>query len=248
MTERSDFAPNAQARWLVALAVVATLIVVEADAVWWPLFPGSDTLPLGRTIGVLRIIVVLLMTWLLARRGLRFLGLAANPISALIFAVAATTPLWGVLAFTAPVSSSIDPNDVVFGSIFFPFSEEFFYRAFAFGVLYRVAGAPFWLAAVIPAIPFSLGHLYQADDMGSAIPTVAITFLGAVLFAWIYRAWNWNFYVPFFVHVLMNLWWVVFAVGDGAFAGWAPTAMQLGCCAMGVILSLLWQRRAARTA
>jgi hypothetical protein len=38
----------------------------------------------------------------------------------------------------------------------------------------------------------------------------------------------------------------VFDVGDGAFAGWAPTAMQFGCAAVAVLVTLLWRRRRRR--
>ena len=133
-------------------------------------------------------------------------------------------------------------GDLLLGSGYFPLSEEVFCRAFAFGLLYRVAGIGFWPSAVLSSVPFALGHLYQAHDMGEVIGTLAITFLGALLLCWVYLAWNWNIWIPFALHAFMNLWWSVFNVGDGAFAGFLPTAMELGSAAMAMGLTLLWQR------
>ena len=233
-------------RWLVVFVVVLTLAVLGGANLWWRHIPVlSDAvlnhLHFGIASAGLRLVAALALTWLLTRKGLRFLGFAENPATALVFAIIATMPLWVPLLAFSHVAPNLDATDLLMGSGYFPLSEELFCRAFAFGLLYRVAGIGFWPSAVLSSVPFALGHLYQAHDMGSAAATLAITFLGALLLCWLYLRWNWNIWVPFALHALMNLWWSVFNVGEGAFAGWLPTAMQLGSAAAAIVLTLVWQ-------
>jgi membrane protease YdiL (CAAX protease family) len=238
-------------RWSIIVVVLLTLLVFETDSLWWRHIPLlSDLvlnhLPFSRTVAALRVVAAIAIVWLTTGRGLGFLGLGGNPLIGVAFALIASAPLWATLALTSPLAAHIDLVELAFGSGYFPLSEEIVYRAFAFGLLHRAAGAPFWIAAVLTAVPFAAEHLYQAGDWGSAAATIAITLLGALLFSWLFAAWSWNLWVPFALHAFMNLWWSVFDVGDGAFAGWAPTAMQFGCAAVAVLVTLLWRRRRRR--
>lgn len=79
---------------------------------------------------------------------LRELGLWRSPQIGLLFAFAATLPLWIVLAVVSPLA------------------EEMVYRGLAFGQLRRRAGWGFWPAALLPAAIFGWGHAEGIDDLG----------------------------------------------------------------------------------
>ena len=235
-------------RWLVVFVVLLTLAITDTASLWWRHIPLLSEavlthLHFGRTMAAVHIVAGFAVTWLITRRSFGFLGFGGNPVTGIVFGLVATAPLWAPLMALSHVATGTNVTEMVLGASYFPLSEEIFFRAFAFGVLYRVAGLPFWAAAGLTAVPFAAGHLYQAHDVGSAIGTIAITGLGAFIFSWLYAAWNWNLWVPFAFHALMNLFWSLFDVGDGAFAGWAPTAMELGCVALAIALSLYWRRR-----
>lgn len=235
-------------RWVVIGAVFATLLVFETDALWWRSIPLLSEhvlthLPFARASAALRMAAVLLLVWAIHGRPFSFCGLRANPLVGLGFGFAASAPMWLPLALLAPLANRLDPVAVGFGAGYFPFAEELFHRAFAFGLLHRTARVPFWPAALLAAVPFALAHLHQAENLGAAVGTIAITFLGALLFSWLWKAWAWNLWVPFCMHAAMNLWWSVFDVGEGAFAGWMPTAMQLGCAGLALALTAIRQRR-----
>ncbi|HBB54723.1 MAG TPA: hypothetical protein DCZ49_00860 [Hyphomonadaceae bacterium] len=229
-------------RWTIVLIVLSSLLVLEADSIWWPWLPFSSELNFSQTSAVLRVLASVAVVWFTVRQGLGFFGLFGNPFVGFAFGLFASVPLWAPLALTSEMTTNLDLKALAFQAGIYPLVEEIFYRAFAFGLLYRIAGLPFWAAALMTGIPFAAAHLYQADSLSGAIGTVAVTFLGAVLFSWLFKAWGWNLWAPFALHALMNFWWFVFKVGDGAFVGWEPTAMQLGCAGAAVVLTLLWRR------
>lgn len=235
-------------RWTIIGIVIATLLVFETDTLWWRSIPVVSEhllahVPFARGGAALRVAAVLILVWAIDGRPFSFCGLRANPLIGIGFAIAASAPMWLPLALRTPLANGLDPLVLAFGAGYFPFAEELFYRAFAFGLLHRTARIPFWPAALLTALPFALAHLQQADDPGSAVGTIAVTLLGALLFSWLWKAWGWNFWVPFCLHAAMNLWWSVFEVGEGAFAGWTPLAMQLGCAGLALALTHAAHRR-----
>jgi hypothetical protein len=66
---------------------------------------------------------------------------------------------------------------------------------------------------------FGIGHLYQGNDLLSALGAFGLTALGSLWFSWLLVAWD-SLWVPIGLHVLLNLYWELFtndqtAVGDG---------------------------------
>lgn len=61
----------------------------------------------------------------------------------LLFALAATLPLWVVFAITSPLAESFAVPEVFYLSVISPLAEEVVYRGFAFGQLRRLAGWSF---------------------------------------------------------------------------------------------------------
>ena len=94
-----------------------------------------------------------------------------------------------------------------------------FFRGILFGQIYRFTNIGFILSIVFGALVFALGHLYQSQDFTTLVGIFLTTFLGAILFAWVYVEWNYNLWVSIFLHLFMNLFWMMFSVSDNAFGG-----------------------------
>ncbi|WBV55615.1 CPBP family intramembrane metalloprotease [Chryseobacterium daecheongense] len=110
-------------------------------------------------------------------------------------------------------------KDIHFDSLFINTAcaalfEEIIFRAFLIGILYRYTGMGFITSILFGSLLFAQVHLYQSSDTKEIIEILSITFLGSILFAWIYFEWNFNLWIAVFVHFFMNLYWEIFAVSD----------------------------------
>ena len=59
------------------------------------------------------------------------------------------------------------------------FMEEFMFRAFMFGLLFRYAKTGFFWAVILPALLFGSLHLFQGHDALSSLAAFGVTFIGA---------------------------------------------------------------------
>lgn len=177
-----------------------------------------------------------------AKSALDWLGLAASPLPALQLVGLALIPGYLVFALTQPVNRDVVGLGVLYLAFIGPFAEEMVFRGVAFGLLRRIAGWRFRTAALVPALVFGLGHAnpFHAGASLNEVMTFAITATGAVIFSWLYERWNFNLWVPVLLHALMNFAWSLFRVGDGAFAGWLPLAMQITSMTLAILLTLRW--------
>jgi uncharacterized protein len=99
------------------------------------------------------------------------------------------------------------------------FREEIFYRAFLFGQLFRHVKLGFVPAVLINGLIFGLMHIYQAHSIAESFGIFAITFAGAIWFAWLYMEWKQNLWLPIFMHLLMNFYWHLFSTEHSAMGG-----------------------------
>jgi hypothetical protein len=123
------------------------------------------------------------------------------------------------------------------------FFEEVYYRAFLFGMIYRYTRLGFLPSIVFGALVFALAHLYQSEDLTTLIGIFLTTFLGAGLFAWMYVEWNYNLWVPIFLHFFMNLYWMLFAAGDNALGGGYSNIFRALTIACAIIGTIVYKRR-----
>ncbi len=119
-----------------------------------------------------------------------------------------------------------------------PVFEELVFRGFLFGQLFRFAGWGFIPAGLINALLFGGLHLYQASDLGGAIGIFSVTAMGGMWFAWLYIEWDRNLWVPIFMHLLMNAWWMLFAAGTNAGGGWEANLFRAMTIAISVIVTV----------
>ena len=197
-------------------------------------------LPEGlRSLAEIALVVVAVMA--LRRLGmtgsLRELGALRRPWPGLVFGMLAALPMWAVFAVTMPVARDLDLWAVVYLAGLSPLAEEAVFRGFAFGQLRRL-GWGFWWAVLVPAVVFALAHLRPEQSGSEMLGVFLITGVGGLLFSFVYERWDRSLWTPFALHAAMNLAWQLFAVGESAFAGWLPTAMQAVVAVAAVALTL----------
>ena len=121
--------------------------------------------------------------------------------------------------------------------------EEFLFRGFLFGVLFRKIGWGFIPASVLGAIIFALGHLYQGSGTNELIGIFLITFIGSAWFAWLFIEWRENLWIPIFLHVFMNLSWTLFNVSDNALGDIYTNIFRIITIILTVVATILYNNR-----
>jgi len=99
------------------------------------------------------------------------------------------------------------------------FFEELFFRSLLFGQVFRFTKIGFIPSVLFGALLFGFIHLYQSQEFYESIGIFAITFLGGILFAWVYAEWNYNIWIPVFLHLFMNLAAMMFSATENALGG-----------------------------
>jgi membrane protease YdiL (CAAX protease family) len=197
----------------------------------------------------LQIVLVLLATHLLYRRGARgtaeALGLARPLRPALGLALVSTAPLVGALAVAHRPQAAALSAEVFYTAFYSSFAEDLVYIGFAVRGLHRRAGWPLWLAVLAVALVFALRHVWRGRTVPAALGIFAITGAGLALFSWAFMAWGENLWVPVTLHALIDFWWALFGGGETALtAGALPLAGLVASGAVALVLTLRRQRRA----
>lgn len=176
------------------------------------------------------------------------MGLASGSWRGLWVAFMMTLPMLLGYAWVADFTFHIDwGRDFFFGTLAAPFFEEFFFRAFLFGLLYRYAGWGLWPATLLDGLVFGAIHISQGDSFGLAAGVFAVTAAGAVGFSILYKEWGWNLWLVIFLHALMNFYWMAFDMADNAAGGvWANVFRGLTIF-VAVVWTVYRQRQRARS-
>lgn len=144
------------------------------------------------------------------------LGLNRSFIHGLLFALLCTLPMFVGYAMVFDYNASFTLDLFLITVLSAGFFEELYFRGFLFGQIYRYTRWGFIPSVFIGAVLFGLVHLYQGTGLAEITGIFLVTFLGAILFAWVFVEWNYNLWAPIFLHLLMNLSWDLFSVGTGA--------------------------------
>lgn len=166
-------------------------------------------------------------------------GLAGSVSRGFLFATVCTLPMLIGYALVFDFNSDITFTQIFTGAVVAGFIEELFYRGVLFGQIYRYTRLGFIPAIVLGALVFAMGHLYQSQDPSTLIGIFITTFMGAILFAWVYVEWQYNLWVPIFLHILMNLFWMLFSVSDNAFGGGYANIFRMITIAMVILLTVV---------
>ncbi|WP_143822346.1 CPBP family intramembrane glutamic endopeptidase [Mucilaginibacter pedocola] len=175
-----------------------------------------------------------------------YLGLNGNIgiafIASLIFA--APLLLGGFIFFGLKPVTSV-PN-LIAQTLFAGFFEELYFRGFFFGQLFRKTKLGFLPSILVCSLIFAAGHLYQSHDAGTLFGVFITTFMGSVLFAWLFAEWEFNLWVPIILHTLMNLAWELFAMSENAFGNMSANILRGITIALSIILTLVYKKRTGR--
>lgn len=194
---------------------------------------------------VLAVIALQLLTRDSARAVMAELGFFAPLVRGLTFGFGAALVMLAGFAATLPFKVPSDWAVLLYLAGLSPLSEETIYRAFGVGTLEGRCRAPRWLALLLPAIVFGLGHVEQGASWNEKLGLFALTASGGIFFGWFYLRWQRNLWVPFSIHAGMNLSWELFDVSRNAIGGWWPFALQTGTLVVGILASVKFAPRRA---
>ena len=174
---------------------------------------------------------------------LGYLGLKGNFIKGFLLTVMFTLPMFigGVIFF--PLNYKMSLPEVIRLTICAGLFEELYSRGFLFGQLFKYTKLGFIPAIILGAVLFATGHLYQSSDFSVIIGIFLTTFMGAILFAWLYVEWNYNLWVPIMMHFLMNLSWEIFSVSENALGGVTSNVFRGLTIAIAIIVTIIYKKR-----
>jgi len=174
---------------------------------------------------------------------LGYLGLNGNFKTGFLLAILFTLPMFigGVIFFH--INYKMTLPEVIRLTFCAGLFEELYFRGFLFGQLFKYTKLGFIPAVILGAILFAAGHLYQSTDFSVIIGIFLTTFMGAILFAWLYVEWNYNLWVPIMMHFLMNLSWEIFSVSENALGGVTSNVFRGVTIAITIIVTVIYKKR-----
>ena len=171
------------------------------------------------------------------------IGFDKSVLIAFAFSLLCTLPMLIGYAIVFDFNHGFSLNQFLVTVLAAAFFEEMYYRGFLFGQLFRYTSFGFIPSVLIGALVFGAVHIYQGHDVMESIGVFAITFMGAVLYAWVYVEWNYNLCVPIFLHLFMNLFWALFSAAENAMGGFYANLFRSITIALIIILTLTFKRR-----
>ncbi len=177
------------------------------------------------------------------RRVLVTVGLNNGFLFGLIFSLGAVSPMLISSAFEGSINDNLDILNLLKNTLFAGFMEEFLFRGFLFGLLFYYLGWGFIPASLVGAFVFGIGHLYQGESLAETIGVFSVTAIGAVWFSWLYVEWNKNLWIPVFLHVFMNLSWILFDVSSNALGGMYSNLFRAITIALTIIITIKYSKK-----
>ncbi|WP_299766177.1 CPBP family intramembrane glutamic endopeptidase [uncultured Dokdonia sp.] len=171
------------------------------------------------------------------------LGLDKSITKGFLFALVCTLPMYIGFSIVFTFNSEISLNTFLISIVSAGFFEELFFRGFLFGLLFKRTTLGFILSVLFGSIYFGFLHLYQSTEFAELLGIFLVTFLGSILFSWVYTEWNFNIWIPVFLHMLMNLSWELFSVSDNAFGGIYSNVFRLLTVAFIIALTVYYKKK-----
>lgn len=166
------------------------------------------------------------------------IGIHKGFLKGLIFSIITVSPMLLSSAIIGEISDDLNMPELIRKTLFAGVMEEYLFRGFLFGLLFRKLGWGFIPSSLAGALIFGFGHVYQGSSFVESSGVFLVTALGAVWFAWLYIEWNSNLWIPIFLHTGMNLSWSLFDVSDNALGGWYSNLFRIITIALTIIITI----------
>ncbi len=171
------------------------------------------------------------------------IGVNKNFIKGLIFTAITVSPMFISSVIIGKIDENLKIASLLHKTIIAGFMEEYFFRGFLFGILFRKLGWGFIPASIIGALIFGFGHLYQGSTFLEETSVFLVTSIGAIWFSWLYIEWDNNLWVPIFLHTFMNLSWILFEVSDNAIGGAYTNTFRILTIALTIIVTIFYHKK-----
>lgn len=171
------------------------------------------------------------------------LGLTKSIVKGFLFALLCTLPMYIGFSFLFDFNREVSLNRILISVISAGFFEELFFRGFLFGLMFRFTKFGFIPSVLFGALYFGILHLYQSNDFSELLGIFFVTFLGAILFSWVYAEWEYNLWVPIFLHILMNLSWELFSVSENALGDLYANLFRLATLVLIILLTVVFKKK-----
>lgn len=160
------------------------------------------------------VLITLIVSSLNVHKAIVNLGLNKGIIPALIAAVICAIPMFAGGAIYSQPHPDFGLTAATNKAIWPGFVEELVFRGFITGLLVRVANWKLLPAILLSAVIFAWGHIYQAEGFSQKALVFMVTSGAGIGFAIFYKMWGWNLWFPMFLHILMNLSFAIYDMGD----------------------------------
>jgi uncharacterized protein len=171
------------------------------------------------------------------------IGIQTGLIRGLLFSTITVLPMFLSSAIIGQIGEDLNVLHLVHQTLFAGLMEEYLFRGFLFGILFRKLGWGFIPASILGAFIFGLGHIYQGSTLLETTGVFLITSIGGIWFSWLYIEWNNNLWVPIFLHVLMNLSWGLFEVSNSALGGLYTNLFRIITIALTIVITIKYHQK-----
>lgn len=171
------------------------------------------------------------------------LGISKSVNIGIVFASLSTLPMLIGYSIMFYLNKELSFETIIINTISSAFFEEIIYRGFLFGMLYRFTRLGFLPSVFLGSLLFGLAHLYQSTDFNEIAVIFLLTFLGSVLFAWIYSEWKFNLWTSIFLHSLMNLYWHIFDIDNNSLGGTYANIFRFSTVFLVVFGTIIFKRK-----
>ncbi|MFZ4930819.1 lysostaphin resistance A-like protein [Chryseobacterium sp. Mn2064] len=161
----------------------------------------------------------------------------------LLISFIGTLPMLIGYSIFSNLTEKLDFESLFINTISAAFFEELIFRAFLIGILLRYTKLGFISSLVFASLLFAQAHLYQSHDINEAFEIFTITFLGSVLFAWVYTEWNFTIWVSIFLHFFMNLYWNIFNIADNAAGNTLGNIFRFSSIILIILMTIYYKKR-----
>ncbi len=171
------------------------------------------------------------------------LGFSSSILKGIFVPLLFTLPMFIGFSILFKFNSEITLDDVLIKVVAAAFFEELFFRSYLFGQVFKFTKVGFIPSVLLGSLLFGFIHLYQSQELLDSIGIFAITFLGGILFAWVFAEWNYNIWIPIFLHLFMNLSALMFSATENALGGIYFNVFRTLSMVLVIALTIIYKRR-----